>query len=149
MRMSKPYRHLHGPLSKCLLLAVLLCALLPKPLLADSSQTPGSTGTGSAPDDEDNETEDGPVTSRSEARDEVVFQLPQIIVEGKRPEAPPSLIVRKVDIEDIEASNSHTVGEALTYVPGPPVQRRDRCCWLQPPVSGTWQPANYARKTVT
>ena len=140
MRMSKPYRHLHGPLRKCAPLAVLLCVLLPKSLLADPSQpptstsspgssstqglspTPRSTATGSAPEDMDSEDQDLPSTSRSEARDEVVFQLPQIIVEGKRPEAPPSLIVRKVDIEDIEASNSHTVGEALTYVPGVNVQ---------------------------
>ncbi len=63
-----------------------------------------------------------PATAESEAGDDVVFQLPQIIVEGKKPEVPPSLIVRKLDIEDFVATNSHTVGEALTYVPGVNVQ---------------------------
>jgi len=51
-----------------------------------------------------------------------VFPLPEIVVQGKRIEAPPSLIVRRVTAADIEARNAHTVGEALTYVPGVNVQ---------------------------
>lgn len=58
----------------------------------------------------------------SETDDQTVFQLPEIIVQGKKVDAPPSLIVRQVTIEDMEASNSHTVGDALMYVPGVNVQ---------------------------
>jgi outer membrane receptor for ferrienterochelin and colicin len=53
---------------------------------------------------------------------EDVFPLPEIVVQGKRIEAPPSLILRKVTEADIEARNAHTVGEALIYVPGVNVQ---------------------------
>lgn len=53
---------------------------------------------------------------------ETAFQLPQIAVAGKKVIAPPSLIVRKVSIEDMQAINAHTVGDALTYVPGVNVQ---------------------------
>lgn len=54
--------------------------------------------------------------------EELVFQLPQIAVEGKKVVAPPSLIIRQVSIADMEASNAYTVGDALTYVPGVNVQ---------------------------
>jgi outer membrane cobalamin receptor len=55
--------------------------------------------------------------------DEAVFRLPEIVVvEGKKVVAPPSLIIRQVGIEEIEARNAHTVGEALNYVPGVNVQ---------------------------
>jgi iron complex outermembrane receptor protein len=51
-----------------------------------------------------------------------VFPLPEIAVQGKKIEAPPSLIVRQVTAADIEARNAHTVGDALIYVPGVNVQ---------------------------
>jgi outer membrane cobalamin receptor len=59
--------------------------------------------------------------AREEAREQV-FPLPEIAVQGKKIEAPPSLIVRQVTPADIEARNAHTVGEALTLVPGVNVQ---------------------------
>ena len=33
--------------------------------------------------------------------DQAVFQLPEILVEGKKISAPPSLIIRQVNVEDI------------------------------------------------
>lgn len=51
-----------------------------------------------------------------------VFPLPEIVVTAKKIQAPPSIIVRTVGIEDIEAWNAPTAGEALTYVPGVNVQ---------------------------
>jgi iron complex outermembrane receptor protein len=51
-----------------------------------------------------------------------VFPLPEITVQGKKIEAPPSLIVREVSRGDILARNAHTVGEALVHVPGVNVQ---------------------------
>ena len=53
---------------------------------------------------------------------EEVFPLPEIAVQGKKIEAPPSLIVRRVTTADIRARNAHTVGEALVHVPGVNVQ---------------------------
>ncbi|MGD2131141.1 MAG: TonB-dependent receptor [Lysobacterales bacterium] len=53
---------------------------------------------------------------------EEVFPLPDVAVTGKRVEAPPSLIVREVTEQDIVERNAHTVGEALTFVPGVNVQ---------------------------
>jgi iron complex outermembrane receptor protein len=58
----------------------------------------------------------------AETAQDNVFPLPEIAVQGKRIEAPPSLIVRRVTALDIEARNAHTVGEALTLVPGVNVQ---------------------------
>jgi len=112
---------LKDPCWKSVLLAALACALLPGHIMADSSSSSGTSQDSTAASLQA-ENEDAPATTQSEAGDDVVFQLPQIIVEGKRPDAPPSLIVRKLDIEDIVATNSHTVGEALTYVPGVNVQ---------------------------
>ena len=63
-----------------------------------------------------------PVDDPPPDMEENVFPLPEIVVQGKKIEAPPSLILRKVTEEDIEARNAHTVGEALTYVPGVNVQ---------------------------
>ncbi|HLF32183.1 MAG TPA: TonB-dependent receptor [Xanthomonadales bacterium] len=57
-----------------------------------------------------------------DAGEEAIFPLPQLIVQGKKVDAPPSLIVREVGIEDMVARNAHTVGEALIYVPGVNVQ---------------------------
>lgn len=54
--------------------------------------------------------------------EEDVFPLPEIAVQGKKIEAPPSLIVRRVTPGDIEARNAHTVADALVYVPGVNVQ---------------------------
>jgi len=68
------------------------------------------------------ENSEEPAAASPGAGEEVVFQLPQIAVEGKKVIAPPSLIIRQVSIADMEASNAHTVGEALTYVPGVNVQ---------------------------
>jgi outer membrane cobalamin receptor len=48
--------------------------------------------------------------------------VPEIVVMGKKIEAPPTLVVREVTVVDIQARNAHTVGEALTYVPGVNVQ---------------------------
>lgn len=53
---------------------------------------------------------------------EQVFPLPEIIVTAKKIQAPPSIIVRSVGLEDIEAWNALTAGEALTWVPGVNVQ---------------------------
>jgi outer membrane cobalamin receptor len=53
---------------------------------------------------------------------ETVFPLPTVAVKAKRIEAPPSLVVREVSAEDIVERNAHTVGEALTFVPGVNVQ---------------------------
>lgn len=118
---SKP--GLSGPCWKSVLLAALACTLLQGRAVADShssstsSPSPNPTAAGVQP-----ESKNVPDTTKPADEDDVVFQLPQIIVEGKRPEAPPSLIVRKLDVEDFFATNSHTVGEALTYVPGVNVQ---------------------------
>jgi iron complex outermembrane receptor protein len=61
--------------------------------------------------------------SKAEAeRGKDVFPLPEIAVQARRIEAPASLVIRTVSSEDIEARNAHTVGEALTYVPGVNVQ---------------------------
>lgn len=59
--------------------------------------------------------------ARVQAREQV-FPLPEIAVQGKKIEAPPSLVVRQVTVEDMQARNAHTVGEALTWVPGVNVQ---------------------------
>jgi iron complex outermembrane receptor protein len=53
---------------------------------------------------------------------EEVFPLPEIAVQARRIEAPASQVIRSVSTEDIVARNAHTVGEALTYVPGVNVQ---------------------------
>jgi outer membrane cobalamin receptor len=120
---SKP--GLNGPCWKSVLLAALVCTLLPGHVMADSSSN-STSGPTSSPDltaaGAQLKDEDVPAATTSEDEDDVVFQLPRIIVEGKRPEAPPSLIVRKLDFEDFVATNSHTVGEALIYVPGVNVQ---------------------------
>lgn len=50
------------------------------------------------------------------------FPLPEIVVSGKRIDAPPTIILREVSEEDIAAWNAHTTGDALTYVPGVNVQ---------------------------
>lgn len=60
--------------------------------------------------------------TQGESEQEKVFPLPEIAVQGKKIEAPPSLIVREVTVADMQARNAHTVGEALTYVPGVNVQ---------------------------
>lgn len=48
--------------------------------------------------------------------------MPEIIVSEENQPAPSSLIVRQVTVEDIQMWNAHTVGEALTLVPGINVQ---------------------------
>ena len=58
----------------------------------------------------------------AETDGEAVFPVPEIVVMGKKIEAPPTLVVREVTVVDIQARNAHTVGEALTYVPGVNVQ---------------------------
>jgi len=58
----------------------------------------------------------------NQATQEEVFPLPEIAVTGKKIEAPPSLVVREVTLADMQARNAHTVGEALTFVPGVNVQ---------------------------
>jgi len=75
--------------------------------------------------DSDEAAEAAPSTSGTGGTDssgDNVFPLPEIAVQGKKIEAPPSLIVRQVTAADIEARNAHTVGEALIYVPGVNVQ---------------------------
>lgn len=54
--------------------------------------------------------------------EESVFKLPEISVQAKRIVAPNSLIIRQVGIDDMEAYNAHTVGEALNCAPGVNVQ---------------------------
>lgn len=51
-----------------------------------------------------------------------VFPLPEIVVTAKKINAPPSIITRVVGLEDIEAWNAPTAGDALTWVPGVNVQ---------------------------
>lgn len=51
-----------------------------------------------------------------------VFPLPEILVTARVVQAPTTLIVREVDIGDIQALNAHTAGEALGQVPGVNVQ---------------------------
>jgi iron complex outermembrane receptor protein len=63
-----------------------------------------------------------PPQEEGRSRQEKVFPVPEIIVMGKKIEAPPTLVVREVTVVDIQARNAHTVGEALTYVPGVNVQ---------------------------
>jgi outer membrane cobalamin receptor len=53
---------------------------------------------------------------------EEVFPLPEIAVTAKRIEAPATIVVRTVSIQDIEAWNAPTAGEALTYVAGVNIQ---------------------------
>lgn len=64
-----------------------------------------------------------------------VFPLPEIIVTAKKIQAPPSIIVRSVGLEDIEAWNAQTAGEALTWVPGVNVQNggssADARAWIR------------------
>jgi outer membrane cobalamin receptor len=72
--------------------------------------------------DEPVEASKEPAATSSGTGEEAVFQLPQIGVEGEKIVAPPALIIRQVSIADMEASNAHTVGDALTYVPGVNVQ---------------------------
>lgn len=63
-----------------------------------------------------------PPQEEGQSPQEKVFPVPEIIVMGKKIEAPPTLVVREVTVVDIQARNAHTVGEALTYVPGVNVQ---------------------------
>jgi iron complex outermembrane receptor protein len=51
-----------------------------------------------------------------------VFPLPEIVVTAKKIKAPPTLIARVVGLEDIDAWNAPTAGDALTWVPGVNVQ---------------------------
>ncbi len=44
--------------------------------------------------------------------------LPELIVNARKITAPSSIILRTVSPDDISAWNAHTVGDALTYVPG-------------------------------
>lgn len=60
--------------------------------------------------------------TEADADQEAVFPLPEVAVTAKKIDAPPSLIVREVTVEDIQAWNAQTVGDALTYVPGVNVQ---------------------------
>ena len=56
------------------------------------------------------------------AENDNAFTLPEILVSTRKMEAPAAIIVRRVSREDIDAWNSHTAGDALTYVPGVNVQ---------------------------
>jgi len=58
----------------------------------------------------------------AQAAPDNVFPLPGIAVQGKRIDAPRTLVVRQVTVEDMQARNVHTVGEALILVPGVNVQ---------------------------
>jgi iron complex outermembrane receptor protein len=60
--------------------------------------------------------------TQASAADNSTFPLPEIVVSGKRIDAPPTIIMREVSEEDISAWNAHTTGDALTYVPGVNVQ---------------------------
>ena len=51
-----------------------------------------------------------------------VFPLPRVAVQGKRIEAPASILTRSVTASDLEARNARTVGEGLSLVPGVNVQ---------------------------
>jgi outer membrane cobalamin receptor len=51
-----------------------------------------------------------------------VFPLPEILVTAEQPDAPPTILLRHVDVGDIRAWNAHTAGEALAQVPGINVQ---------------------------
>ena len=68
------------------------------------------------------ETTPEPDSANPEANDRAVFQLPEVIVKDKKIVAPPALISRHVSVADMDASNAHTVGDALMYVPGVNVQ---------------------------
>ncbi len=73
--------------------------------------------------DESTAAETAGATGARAARDQVSpFPLPEILVTARRIEAPPTLIARQVDVEDIVAWNAHNAGEALTFVPGVNVQ---------------------------
>ncbi len=54
--------------------------------------------------------------------DSIRYNLPEIIVTNSRSLIPTPNIVREVVVEDFDAQNAHTVGEALTYVPGVSLQ---------------------------
>ncbi|MEE4292352.1 MAG: TonB-dependent receptor [Xanthomonadales bacterium] len=66
----------------------------------------------------------GPESGESAETDESAnaFPLPEVVVIGKKIEAPPSLVVRQVSAEDISARAAHTVGRALVHVPGVNIQ---------------------------
>jgi iron complex outermembrane recepter protein len=59
-------------------------------------------------------------TAKSESKkDYQVFDLGEIFVTSEKPPAVQSMaITNEVSVEDIKATNSHTVAEALAYVPG-------------------------------
>jgi iron complex outermembrane receptor protein len=61
-------------------------------------------------------------TDVDQADQDDIFPLPEIAVTAKKIDAPPTIIVRKVSLEDISARNAHTAGDALTYVSGVNVQ---------------------------
>ena len=83
------------------------------PVLADE---PGSADSASK-----SEVGGTPTAASEEAR-EPAFSLPRIAVTGRKIEAPPSMIVREVTVQDIDARNAQTVGDALIFVPGVNVQ---------------------------
>jgi outer membrane cobalamin receptor len=62
------------------------------------------------------------VSAESEPEGAEVFPLPEILITAQAAEAPATLIVRKVDVGDIQAWNAHTAGDALKQVPGVNVQ---------------------------
>jgi iron complex outermembrane recepter protein len=59
-------------------------------------------------------------TAKSESKkDYQVFDLGEIFVTSEKPPAVQDVVIRnEVSAEDIKATNSHTVAEALAYVPG-------------------------------
>lgn len=60
--------------------------------------------------------------SQGSVKDDTAFPLPEIIVSTRRIIAPSSIIIRSLNAEDISASNAHTAGDALTFVPGVNIQ---------------------------
>ena len=66
--------------------------------------------------------DDSAQTEEVSEESDSIFPLPEIVVSTRKMEAPTSIILRQVSREDIDAWNSHTAGDALTYVPGVNVQ---------------------------
>jgi iron complex outermembrane receptor protein len=107
--------------SQLLILACLI--VVAAPILADEARTDvDQTGADEAVVTGDSHnTEENPDSKPSTGQDDI-FPLPEIAVTAKKIDAPPTIIVRKVSLEDISARNAHTAGDALTYVSGVNVQ---------------------------
>jgi outer membrane cobalamin receptor len=86
-----------------------------EPVADPSTAAPQNTDTDTGPDLDSGS---GP----GETVGEDVFPLPEFVATGKEIKAPPTIIVKEVTREDIDAWNAQDVGEALTWVPGINVQ---------------------------